>query len=186
MTGKKTELSIAGQSFENLKKVNEYGAEYWSARNLQPLLGYSQWRRFEQAIERAITSCKSSGNPPGHHFAGAGKMVVVQGAEIAIATRHEQDYICLTDMLKAKDGGFFISDWLRNRNTVEFLGTWESLSNPDFNYSEFAIIRSQAGLNSYKLSVKDWVEKTHAIGLYATAGRYGGTYAHKGITLSQT
>jgi len=109
------------------------------------------------------------------------RTITVQGTEIAIATRHEQDYICLTNMLKAKDGGFFISDWLRNRNTVEFLGIWESLSNPDFNYGEFAIIRSQAGLNSYKLSVKDWVEKTHAIGLYATAGRYGGTYAHKDI-----
>ena len=109
------------------------------------------------------------------------RTITVQGTEIAIATRHEQDYICLTDMLKAKDGDFFISDWLRNRNTVEFLGIWESISNPDFNYGEFAIIKSQAGLNSYKLSVKEWVEKTHAIGLYATAGRYGGTYAHKDI-----
>ena len=81
-------------------------------------------------------------------------------------------------MLKAKDGEFFISDWLRNRNTVEFLGIWESVFNPDFNYGEFAIIRSQAGLNSYKISVKEWVEKTNAIGLKATAGRYGGTYAH--------
>jgi len=69
------------------------------------------------------------------------RAITVQGAEIAIATRHEQDYISLTDMLKAKDGGFFISDWLRNRNTVKFLGLWESLSNPDFNYGEFAIIR---------------------------------------------
>ena len=84
-------------------------------------------------------------------------------------------------MLKAKDGDFFISDWLRNRNTVEFLGIWESVFNPSFNYGEFAIIRSQAGLNSYKISVKDWVEKTGAIGLKATAGRYGGTYAHPDI-----
>lgn len=67
------------------------------------------------------------------------------------------DYISLTDMLKAKDGDFFISDWLRNRNTVEFLGIWESVYNPDFNYGEFAIIRNQAGLNSYKISVKEWV-----------------------------
>ena len=71
----KTELSIAGQSFESLKKANAHGAEYWSARDLQPLLGYSQWRRFEQAIERAISSCKQSGNPPEHHFAGAGKPI---------------------------------------------------------------------------------------------------------------
>ena len=71
----KTELSIAGQSFESLKKANEHGAEYWSARDLQPLLGYSQWRRCEQAIERAITSCKQSGNRPENYFSGAGKMV---------------------------------------------------------------------------------------------------------------
>ena len=91
------------------------------------------------------------------------------------------DYISLTDMLKAKDGDFFISDWLRNRNTVEFLGIWETVHNPDFNCGEFATIRSQAGLNSYKISVKEWVSKTRAIGLKATAGRYGGTYAHKDI-----
>ena len=84
-------------------------------------------------------------------------------------------------MLKAKDGDFFISDWLRNRNTVEFLGIWEQIHNPDFNYGEFAIIRSQAGLNSYKLSVKEWVGKTNAIGLKAKTGRYGGTYAYKDI-----
>ena len=72
---KKSEITIAGQSFEYLKQINEHGAEYWSARSLQPLLGYSQWRRFEQAIERAITSCKESGNTPDNHFAGAGKMV---------------------------------------------------------------------------------------------------------------
>jgi len=83
--------------------------------------------------------------------------------------------------LKAKDGEFFISDWLRNRNTVEFLGIWESINNPNFNYGEFAIIRSQAGLNSYKISVKEWVSKTNAVGLIATTGRYGGTYAHKDI-----
>ena len=70
------------------------------------------------------------------------------------------DYISLTDMLKAKDGDFFISDWLRNRNTLEFLGIWESVHNPDFNYGEFATIKSQAGLNSYKIRVKEWVAKT--------------------------
>ena len=107
--------------------------------------------------------------------------IIVQGNEITILSEQEIDYISLTDMLKAKDGDFFISDWLRNRNTVEFLGIWESIHNPDFNYGEFAIIRSQAGLNSYKLSVKEWVEKTNAIGLRATAGRYGGTYAHRDI-----
>jgi hypothetical protein len=69
-----------------------------------------------------------------------------------------------------------ISDWLRNRNTVEFLGVWESVYNPNFNYGEFAIIKSQAGLNSYKISVKDWVEKTKAVGLKATAGKGAGAY----------
>ncbi len=109
------------------------------------------------------------------------KKIYVKGINISIISKEKHDYISLTDMLKAKDGDFFISDWLRNRNTVEFLGIWESVNNPNFNYGEFAIIKSQAGLNSYKISVKEWVEKTNAIGLKATAGRYGGTYAHKDI-----
>ena len=107
--------------------------------------------------------------------------LTVSGTPITVLHQDEQDYISLTDMLRAKDGEFFISDWLRNRNTVEFLGIWESIYNPSFNYGEFATIRTQAGLNSYKLSVKEWVEKTNAIGLQAKAGRYGGTYAHKDI-----
>jgi hypothetical protein len=106
---------------------------------------------------------------------------VVQDTEVTILSYGEEDFISLTDMLKAKDGDFFISDWLRNRNTVEFLGIWETVNNPAFNSGEFAIIKSQAGLNSYKLSVREWVEKTKAIGLKASAGRYGGTYAHKDI-----
>ncbi len=97
--------------------------------------------------------------------------IKVEGTEISIITINNEDYISLTDMLKAKDGDFFISDWLRNRNTVEFLGIWERINNPDFNYGEFAIIKSQAGLNNYKISVKEWVEKTNATGLKATAGR---------------
>lgn len=109
------------------------------------------------------------------------KKIEVEGKEITVILGGNQEYISLTDMLKAKDGDFFIADWLRNRNTVEYLGIWESVYNPNFNYGEFAIIKSQAGLNSYKLSVKDWVEKTNAIGLKATAGRYGGTYAHPDI-----
>lgn len=109
------------------------------------------------------------------------KMITVKGIEITVQDQLGQKYISLTDMIKAKDGDFFISDWLRNRNTVEFLGVWESVYNPNFNYGEFAIIKSQAGLNSYKLSVKEWVEKTNAIGLKATAGRYGGSYAHADI-----
>ena len=106
------------------------------------------------------------------------RIIMVQGESITIT---KDDYISLTDMLKAKDGDFFISDWLRNRNTVEYIGIWERIHNPDFNYGEFAIIKSQVGLNNYKISVKEWVEKTNAIGLTAKAGRYGGTYAHKDI-----
>ncbi|OJX91880.1 MAG: DNA-binding protein [Paludibacter sp. 47-17] len=109
------------------------------------------------------------------------KIIKVEGKEITVILVKEQEYISLTDMLKAKDGDFFISDWLRNRNTIEYLGIWEKVYNPNFNYGEFAIIKSQAGLNSYKISVKEWVEKTNAIGLKATAGRYGGTYAHPDI-----
>jgi hypothetical protein len=109
------------------------------------------------------------------------KTLKVQGIEIAIIQSNKADYISLTDMLKAKDGDFFIADWLRNRNTVEFLGIWERIHNPAFNYGEFATIKSRAGLNNYKISVRDWVEKTRAIGLRATSGRYGGTYAHKDI-----
>ncbi|MBU4375322.1 KilA-N domain-containing protein [Patescibacteria group bacterium] len=111
------------------------------------------------------------------------KTINVKGTKITIIKQgnSDYDYISLTDMIKAKDGDFFISDWLRNRNTVEFLGIWERIYNPNFNYGEFAIIKSKAGLNNYKISAKEWVEKTNAIGLKATTGRYGGTYAHKDI-----
>ncbi len=94
---------------------------------------------------------------------------------------NDEDYISITDMIKSKDGNFFVTDWLRNRNTIEFLGIWEEIHNPKFNYGEFAIIKSKAGLNSYKISAKEWVEKTNAIGIISKAGRYGGTYAHKDI-----
>jgi hypothetical protein len=109
------------------------------------------------------------------------KTINVKGTEITIVNQSGQKYISLTDMLKAKDGDYFISDWLRNRNTIEFLGVWESVYNPNFNYVEFDIIKSQAGLNSYRLSVKEWVEKTNAIGLKASTGRYGGSFAHSDI-----
>lgn len=111
------------------------------------------------------------------------KKLNVKGIEVTISTNKNGEYISLTDMMKAKDGDFFISDWLRNRNTVEFLGIWESVNNPNFNYGEFAIIKSKAGLNYYKISVQEWTEKTNAIGLRASRGRYGGTYAHIDIAL---
>ena len=107
--------------------------------------------------------------------------VTVKDTEITVVKIKDEDYLCLTDMLKAKDGDFFITDWLRNRNTLEYIGIWEKVYNPNFNYGEFAIIKSQSGLNSFKISVKEFVEKTNAISIQAKAGRYGGTYAHKDI-----
>lgn len=109
------------------------------------------------------------------------KTIHVQNQPIRIVQERDEEYISLTDMLKAKDGDFFISDWLRNRNTVEFLGIWERVHHLDFNYGEYAIIRSQAGLYRYKVSVKEWVAKTNAIGLMAKVGRYGGTCAHRDL-----
>lgn len=109
------------------------------------------------------------------------KKMTVNNTDISILTVNERDYISLTDMLKAKEGEFFISNWLRNRNTLEFLAVWEQIYNPDFNCAEFDTIKSQAGLNSFRIGVREWVERTNAIGLKATAGRYGGTYAYKDI-----
>jgi len=107
--------------------------------------------------------------------------IIVKDTEINIIKVVEEDYLCLTDMIRAKDGDFFVTDWLRNRNTLEFIGIWEKVYNPIFNYGEFATIRNQAGLNSFKISVKEFVARTNAICLQAKAGRYGGTYAHKDI-----
>lgn len=107
--------------------------------------------------------------------------IIVKDTEVTIIRFGDEDYISLTDMIKVNDGDYYFSNWLRNRNTIEFLGIWEKVNNPTFNYAEFDIIKSQAGLNSYRLSVKEWMEKTGAIGLIAKAGRYGGTYAHKDI-----
>ena len=107
--------------------------------------------------------------------------IKVQDTEVTITRINGEDYICLTDMIRAKDGDFFVTDWLRNRNTLEYIGIWEKVYNPNFNCGEFAIIKSQAGLNRFKISVKEFVERTNAISLQAKAGRYGGTYAHKDI-----
>ena len=107
--------------------------------------------------------------------------IIVKEIPVSVIRISNEDYISLTDMLKAKDGEYFFSNWLRNRNTVEFLGIWEKLNNPAFNCVEFDIIKSQAGLNSYRLSVKEWMQKTNAVGIVSKTGRYGGTYAHKDI-----
>ena len=110
------------------------------------------------------------------------RIINVKGAEVTIATRHEQDYISLTDMVRNFDGGSaLIEQWLKNKDTVLFLGVWEQLNNPGFNSLEFEGIRNESGRNSFFLSAKKWIEATGAIGLHAKAGRYGGTYAHKDI-----
>ena len=93
--------------------------------------------------------------------------ITVKDTEVTVIKVKNEDYICITDMLKAKDGSFFIIDWLRNRNTLEYIGIWEQVNNPDFNYGEFAIIKSKAGLNSFKTSVGELVEKTNIISLQA-------------------
>ncbi len=108
--------------------------------------------------------------------------ILVEGSEITVFSVKEQDYISLTDMVRDIDNGLvLIEKWLRNKNTIEFLGIWEEIYNPSFNSPEFEGIKNQAGLNRFAMSVKQWVEKTAAIGIVARAGRYGGTYAHKDI-----
>lgn len=110
------------------------------------------------------------------------RTINVKGAEVTIATRHEQDYISLTDMVRNFDGrGALIEQWLKNKDTVLFLGVWEQLNNLEFNSLEFEGIKNEAGRNSFFLSAKKWIDATGAIGLHAKAGRYGGTYAHKDI-----
>ncbi|MGZ8152421.1 MAG: KilA-N domain-containing protein [Methylovulum sp.] len=108
----------------------------------------------------------------------------VQGTAISIISHSDDDYICITDMARYKDSersDYIIQNWLRNRNTIEFLGVWEQLHNPAFNSIEFDGIKSEAGLNSFTLTAKKWKQATNAIGLVSKAGRYGGTYAHKDI-----
>jgi len=111
------------------------------------------------------------------------KLTVLDTA-IAYYSRNENDYICLTDMARYRDAqrtNYIIQNWMRTRNTIEFLGLWEQLNNPDFKGIEFDAFRNQAGLNSFTLTPKLWIEKTAAVGLVSKAGRYGGTYAHKDI-----
>jgi len=108
--------------------------------------------------------------------------VEVLGKTITVQSINMQDYICLTDMVRDIENGLaLIENWLRNKNTVEFLGIWEEMYNPSFNSPEFEGIKNQAGLNRFALSVKQWTEKTNSKGIIAKTGRYGGTFAHKDI-----
>ena len=112
------------------------------------------------------------------------KKIQVKGTGITFYSKNHDDYICITDIAKYKDSkrtDYIIQNWMRNRNTIEFLGIWERLNNQDFNPIEFDGIRKQAGLNSFVLTPKQWITKTNAIGIISKASRYGGTYAHKDI-----
>lgn len=111
--------------------------------------------------------------------------LIVRGTEVNIQWNVERDDdISLTDIAKVKDSDnprYIIQNWMRNRNTIEFLGVWETLYNPNFNRVEFDAFRSQAGLNSFVMTPQKWIDSTAAIGIISKAGRYGGTYAHKEI-----
>ena len=111
--------------------------------------------------------------------------LMVQNTSVTIMTINQRDYVSLTDMAKARTDASraadVIKNWLRARSTLEFLGTWEILYNPDFKVVEFDHFKSEAGLHTFTLSAKEWIEKTNAIGIYVQSGRYGGTYAHKDI-----
>ncbi len=112
-------------------------------------------------------------------------IISVQNIPVTILSMEQKDYISLTDMAKARTDSTraadVIKNWLRTRSTLEFLGTWEVLYNPDFKVVEFDHFKSEAGLHTFTLSAKEWIERTNAIGMYVQAGRYGGTYAHKDI-----
>lgn len=113
------------------------------------------------------------------------QIIEVQHIKVSITAFNGEDYICITDMAQAKSDASraadVIKNWIRTRTTLEFLGTWEKIYNPDFKVVEFDHFKSQAGLPSFVLSPSQWVEKTNAIGIFSKAGRYGGTYAHKDI-----
>lgn len=108
----------------------------------------------------------------------------VQNIDIGIKEIDGQDYICLTDISKGKEGEDHIRNWMRNRNTIEYLGLWEYFNNPHFKGVEFDTFKRDAGLNSFTMTPKKWIEATGAIGIVSFAGRYGGTYAHKDIAFN--
>jgi hypothetical protein len=105
----------------------------------------------------------------------------IDGTEIALVQQNKQDYISLTDMARSQMEEVIIIKWLSLKNTIEYIGEWEAMYNPGFNYTEFGIIKNAAGSNNFVLSAKQWIHRTGAIGLSAKAGRYGGTFAHKDL-----
>ncbi|KAB2894972.1 MAG: KilA-N domain-containing protein [Chlorobi bacterium] len=108
--------------------------------------------------------------------------IIVKGTEITVLNQNETDFISLTDMtISFKEGSGLIGKWITNKNTLEYLGTWEKINNPHFNYPEFGVIEQESGVNRFIMSVGQWIERTGAISMVVKAGRYGGTYAHKDI-----
>lgn len=114
------------------------------------------------------------------------KSLIIQGIDIQLVSQKEQDYLCITDIAKkfnSENPSMLITNWMRGRDTIEFLAVWEQMYNQDFNLIEFDKIRNEAGVNRFILSVSKWVKNTKAIGIKSKAGRYGGTYAHLDIAL---
>ncbi|MDD2246955.1 MAG: KilA-N domain-containing protein [Proteiniphilum sp.] len=111
-----------------------------------------------------------------------GRILQVKESEITVISQQNTDYISLTDMaITFRKGSGLIGKWITNKNTIEYLGVWERVNNPDFNYPEFGVIGQEAGTNRFIMSVGQWIDRTKAIGMLVKAGRYGGTYAHKDI-----
>lgn len=111
-----------------------------------------------------------------------GRTLQVNESAITVIRQNETDYISLTDLTSTfKEGSGLIGKWMTNKNTLEYLGVWEKINNPDFNYPEFGVIGQEAGTNRFIMSVGQWVDRTKAAGMLVKAGRYGGTYAHKDI-----
>ena len=137
-----------------------------------------EWCEGESRVETLCKTEKERNSMPQK------EKINVQGMEISILTRQREDFISLTDMARYKNAeatGLVISHWLSTRYTVEFMGIWERINNPDFNVTDFSNIRNESGGNGFVLTSKQWIEKTNAIGIIAKPGRYGGTYAHRDI-----
>lgn len=108
-------------------------------------------------------------------------IIKVNGTDIAITKVDSEDYICLTDMVRNEEGEDHIRNWMRNKNTIEFLGLWEKLHNPNFKGAEFDTFLNEAGFNRFNMTPRKWIDATNAIGIISKSGRNGGTYAHKDI-----
>lgn len=113
------------------------------------------------------------------------KKLDLQGKPVRLITKQDEDFICITDIAKTGEGNHhdIVKNYFKNRSNIEFLGLWEELHNPNFNWGNFDLIKSKVSANNFSLSTKEWINKTNAKGIQATPGRYGGTYAHKDIAI---